>query len=77
MSISKKMISLLLSITLLAAVGCGNDGKKQADNAPAQKKELKYRVMPTATSDLFEAGVKPLLEKKGYKLTPVKIKDSI
>ena len=42
MSISKKMISLLLSITLLAAVGCGNDGKKQADNAPAQKKELKY-----------------------------------
>ena len=77
MNISRITISLLFSIALLAAVGCGNEEKKPAASAPVQKQELKYRVMPTATSDLFEAGVKPLLEKKGYKLTPVKIKDSI
>ena len=73
----KTAISILLSVAFLATLGCGGGDKKPAASVPAQKKELKYRVMPTATSDLFEAGVKPLLEKKGYKLTPVKIKDSI
>ena len=77
MNITKKAITVLLSITMLATIGCGSEEKKPAASAPVQKQELKYRVMPTATSDLFEAGVKPLLEKKGYKLTPVKIKDSI
>lgn len=77
MNITKKAITVLLSITMLVTIGCGSEEKKPAASAPVQKQELKYRVMPTATSDLFEAGVKPLLEKKGYKLTPVKIKDSI
>ena len=77
MRILKTAISILLSVAFLATLGCGGGEKKPAASVPAQKKELKYRVMPTATSDLFEAGVKPLLEKKGYKLTPVKIKDSI
>jgi D-methionine transport system substrate-binding protein len=39
--------------------------------------EIKYRRMPTATSDLFEAGIVPILEKKGYKFTPVEITDSV
>ena len=77
MKIIKTAISVLLSVALFATLVCGGGEKKPAASAPVQKQELKYRVMPTATSDLFEAGVKPLLEKKGYKLTPVKIKDSI
>ncbi|MCD8150970.1 MAG: MetQ/NlpA family ABC transporter substrate-binding protein [Clostridiales bacterium] len=40
-------------------------------------RELKYRRMPTATSDLFEAGIAPILEREGYTLTPVEITDSI
>lgn len=40
-------------------------------------RELKYRRMPTATSDLFEAGIKPILEREGYTLTPVEITDSV
>ena len=40
-------------------------------------RELKYRRMPTATSDLFEAGIKPILEREGYILTPVEITDSV
>ena len=40
-------------------------------------KELKYRRMPTATSDLFEAGIMPILERQGYTFTPVEITDSV
>lgn len=40
-------------------------------------RELKYRRMPTATSDLFEEGVAPILEAEGYTLTPVEITDSV
>ncbi|MEY8354506.1 MetQ/NlpA family ABC transporter substrate-binding protein [Lachnospiraceae bacterium 54-53] len=46
-------------------------------NGAAEHPEIKYRRMPTATSDLFEAGIVPILEKKGYKFTPVEITDSI
>lgn len=68
----------LLSLSLAVAVGCGGkDADKKAPASTNTKKVLKYRVMPTATSDLFEAGVKPILEKKGYKFEPVGIKDSI
>lgn len=68
----------LLSAALLVAAGCGgNDSSKKTSTSTNNKKVLKYRVMPTATSDLFEAGVKPILEKKGYKFEPVPIKDSI
>ena len=57
--------------------GCGSDSKKTAEAPAGSAKILKYRRMPTATSDLFEAGIKPLLEKKGYKLEAVGIKDSV
>jgi D-methionine transport system substrate-binding protein len=40
-------------------------------------RELKYRRLPTATSDLFEEGILPILEREGYTLTPVEITDSV
>ncbi len=36
---------------------------------------LKYSRVPTASSDLFEAGILPILEREGYTLTAVEITD--
>lgn len=78
MKILKAIGIALVSSLLLVTAGCGgsDDGQK-ASADQSTKKVLKYRVMPTATSDLFDAGVKPILEKKGYKLEAVNIKDSV
>lgn len=75
----KALAAAVLGTVLLAAAGCGgaSSSSGSASAQPDQKKVLKYRVMPSATSDLFEAGVKPILEKKGYKLEAVKITDSV
>ena len=45
------------------AAGCGSDKKQAAD-----KKEL-TSVNPRDRTATFEKGVKPILEKKGYKIT--------
>ncbi len=47
--------------------GCGNSDSKSADSGASSKKELKYSKSQGPYSDLFEKGVKPILEKKGYK----------
>ena len=75
----KKLLAFLAlsAITAGLLAGCGSDSKKTAEFPAGSAKVLKYRRMPTATSDLFEAGIKPLLEKKGYKLEAVGIKDSV
>lgn len=69
----------LISSLLVVTTGCSSSSsdKQSASGEQSTKKVLKYRVMPTATSDLFEAGIKPILEKKGYKLEAVHIKDSV
>lgn len=69
----------LISSLLVVTAGCSSSSsdKQSASGEQSTKKVLKYRVMPTATSDLFEAGIKPILEKKGYKLEAVHIKDSV
>lgn len=62
----KKLGVLALTVILGAAVlvGCGSES---ADNGA--KKELTYSKSQGPYSDLFEKGVKPILEKKGYKVT--------
>lgn len=70
-------VSVVFSVAILSGCGAGNDNSANGSSGGGQGKELKYRVMPTASSDLFEAGIKPILEKKGYKLKAVKITDSI
>lgn len=76
-----KWMAIALAGTIAAGLaGCGGSGEKNTAASAGQtqtKKVLKYRVMPTATSDLFEAGVKQILEKEGYKLEAVKISDSV
>lgn len=46
-------------------------------NVSEHARELKYRRMPTATSDLLEQGILPILEAQGYTFTPVEITDSV
>ncbi|MCH4188649.1 MAG: MetQ/NlpA family ABC transporter substrate-binding protein [Megasphaera sp.] len=62
-----KTIGLLVVAVIAGAsilTGCGNGG----DNSQA-KKELTYSKSQGPYSELFEQGIKPILEKKGYTVT--------
>ena len=61
------VIGLAAVMTTALVAGCGSDSGKSADKGAATKKELKYSKSQGPYSDLFEKGVKPILEKKGYK----------
>ena len=62
----KKLSILALAIITGAALltGCGSDSA-----SGSTKKELSYSKSQGPYSELFEQGIKPILEKKGYKLT--------
>jgi D-methionine transport system substrate-binding protein len=71
-----KKISTLFLIgiigTVFFAAGCGNN--TVSDNV---KKEITYSRSQGPYSELFEKGVKPILEKKGYKLTGKDMSDML
>lgn len=56
------LVGTMLGTALLA--GCGGSG----DNA-SNKKELVFSKSQGPYSELFEQGIKPILEKQGYKVT--------
>ncbi|TCS81835.1 MetQ/NlpA family ABC transporter substrate-binding protein [Pectinatus cerevisiiphilus] len=56
------LLTLIMGASLLA--GCGNDTASNNN-----KKELVYSKSQGPYSELFEQGIKPILEKKGYKVT--------
>ena len=60
---TKKLGAALLTGVLAASMlaGCGSDSKS-ADKGASTKKELKYSKSQGPYSDLFEKGVKPILE---------------
>jgi D-methionine transport system substrate-binding protein len=62
----KKLAAVVLAGMMVAAftAGCGSDSK-----SAGEKKELTFSKSQGPYSDLFEKGVKPILEKKGYKIT--------
>lgn len=62
----KKWLVVALAAIMSTAVlaGCGDSSKDTGS-----KKELTYSKSQGPYSDLFEKGVKPILEKKGYKIT--------
>ncbi len=70
----KKLGVLFLSVVVGAAllVGCGNSA---SDNST--KKELSYSRSQGPYSELFEKGVKPILEKQGYKFKAVDMSDLV
>ena len=61
------VIGLAAVMTTALVAGCGSDSGKSTDKGASTKKELKYSKSQGPYSDLFEKGVKPILEKKGYK----------
>lgn len=64
----KKFGVIAMAVIMGAAflAGCGSDN---SSSSSANKKELTYSKSQGPYSDLFEKGIKPILEKKGYKVT--------
>lgn len=62
--------ALVLSLGVLA--GCGSDNGDAHD-----KKTLTYSRSQGPYSELFEKGVQPILEKKGYTFKPVDMSDLV
>lgn len=56
-------MAVIMGAAFLA--GCGSDNNNSAN---ANKKELTYSKSQGPYSDLFEKGIKPILEKKAIKL---------
>ncbi len=63
------VVGLATVMTMGLFAGCGGSENKSVDSGVSSKKELKYSKSQGPYSDLFEKGVKPILEKKGYKFT--------
>ena len=63
----KKFGVIAMAVIMGAAflAGCGSDN---SSSSSANKKELTYSKSQGPYSDLFEKGIKPILEKKGIKL---------
>lgn len=64
------LLTAVLGATLLA--GCGGSNSSKAGEA---KKELVFSKSQGPYSELFEQAIKPLLEKKGYKITAKDMSD--
>jgi D-methionine transport system substrate-binding protein len=71
----KKLAMFLLTVVLGTAflAGCGANTDK--DKAANTKKELVFSKSQGPYSELFEQGIKPILEKKGYKITAKDMSD--
>ncbi|MDR1070611.1 MAG: hypothetical protein LBL37_07520 [Gracilibacteraceae bacterium] len=79
--------AVLLLAGALGACGAPAPAAGPASQAPAAEAEISpgaqehpvisYRRLPTASTDLFEAGIIPILEKQGYQFQPLEITDPI
>ncbi|XOQ52994.1 MAG: D-methionine-binding lipoprotein metQ [Succiniclasticum sp.] len=70
----KKLTAVAAGVLVVAALaaGCGG-GSKQS----GEKKDLTYSKSQGPYSELFEKAVKPILEKKGYKITGKDMSDLV
>jgi D-methionine transport system substrate-binding protein len=68
-----KVLIAFLAIFTLVLTGCGKQESKTA--ASKEKKEIKVGTSPGPYSELFINGVKPILEKEGYKIKAVEFND--
>lgn len=70
----KKITVLLLAVILgtVFLTGCGSNKENKAGDA---KKELTFSKSQGPYSELFEQAIKPILEKKGYKITAKEMSD--
>lgn len=67
----KKIISVLsIALVAFALTGCG-----KSNNGVENKKTITVGVSPGPYNDLFNDGVKPILEKKGYEVKAINFSD--
>lgn len=66
----KVIISLSIGLLALGGVGCGKSNENTED-----KKIINIGVSPGPYNDLFNDGIKPILEKNGYEVKSVEFSD--
>lgn len=72
---TKIIIGLTAGALTLGLVGCGTSAKSDVKATETEKKELKIGTSPGPYSELFLDGVKPILEKQGYKIEAISFSD--
>lgn len=70
-SLLKRIFVFFIGISVVASFTACGTSKSSAAGGASEKKELKLGISPGPYNDLFNAGVKPILEKEGYKVTLV------
>ncbi|BCJ85531.1 MetQ/NlpA family ABC transporter substrate-binding protein [Effusibacillus dendaii] len=74
----KVITALGLSVSLLAGCGGGKtESTAQQGSQPTEKKELKIGATAGPYSDMVTKAIKPIMEKKGYKVDVVEFQDYV
>lgn len=70
-----KKVTMFLLTAILGTMVLAGCGSTSSDNTGNAKKELVFSKSQGPYSELFEQGIKPILEKQGYKITAKDMSD--
>lgn len=73
----KRLFLTTLIAAALTLVGCSNTNSTQTSTSTQEKKEIKIGATSGPYADMTKKAIKPLLEKKGYKVEVVEFSDYI
>jgi D-methionine transport system substrate-binding protein len=74
----KKFLSLILSVLLIGLLaGCGSNGATSSVKGSEDQKTIKFGATSGPYSDMVTKAIKPILEKKGYKVDVVEFSDYV
>jgi len=71
----KLLLSSILLILVLSLVACGDDSNNASEANGEAKTTIRLGTSPGPYSELFLEGIKPILEKQGYKVEAVDFTD--
>lgn len=71
----KLLLSTILLILVLSLVACGDDSNNASEANGEAKTTIRLGTSPGPYSELFLEGIKPILEKQGYKVEAVDFTD--
>lgn len=72
---TKIIIGIIGGTLTLGLVGCGSSTSSDANVNSSEKKIITVGVSPGPYNELFEAAVKPILEKEGYAVKSIDFSD--
>lgn len=72
---NKIVIGLTSTVLTLGLVGCGSSTDSQSKGNDSEKKTITIGVSPGPYNELFDAAVKPILEKDGYTVKSIDFSD--